>query len=68
VPWTSDLSGLNVAFRERSATVRAGIANGIVSSLHIEERYFLAFDCERRRLAGGTSLASAILKRFAIIA
>jgi hypothetical protein len=42
---------LNVAFRQRSATVRAGVADGIISSLHIEERYFLGFDCERSRLA-----------------
>ena len=34
VPRTSDLSALNVAFRQRSATVRAGVADGIVSSLH----------------------------------
>ena len=47
VPRTDDPGALNVAFRQRSATVRAGVADGIVSSLHIEEGYFLAFDCER---------------------
>lgn len=35
----------------RSATVRAGVADGMVGSLHVEEGYFLASDCERSRLA-----------------
>jgi len=52
VPRTANLDALNVAFRQRSATMRAGVADGIVSSLHIEEGYFLAFDCERSHLAG----------------
>jgi hypothetical protein len=64
VPWTSDLGALNVAFRERSATVRAGIADGIVSSLHIEESYFLAFDGERSRLAGWHVLGLSYLDEF----
>jgi hypothetical protein len=66
VPRTSDPGAANVAFRERSATVRACVADGIVSSLHIEEGYFLAFDCERGRLAGYTSSVLAILRSFAI--
>jgi hypothetical protein len=33
---------LSVAFRQRSATMRAGVADGIVFSLHIEEGYFRA--------------------------
>jgi hypothetical protein len=52
VPRTGDLDALNVAFRQRSTTVRTGVADGIVSSLHVEEGYFLASDCERSRLAG----------------
>jgi hypothetical protein len=64
VPRTGDPGALNVAFRQRSATVRAGVADGIVSSLHIEEGYFLAFDCERSHLAGWHVLGLAILEEF----
>jgi len=64
VPRTSDPGALNVAFRQRSATVRAGVADGIVSSLHIEEGYFLAFDCERSRLAGWHVLGLSYLEKF----
>ena len=46
-----DLGALNGAFRQRSATVRATVANGIISSLDIEEGDSLALDCERSRLA-----------------
>src|SRR6202022_3993060 len=64
VPRTGYLGALNVAFRQRSATVRAGVADGIVSSLHIEEGYFLAFDCERSRLAGYHVLVLSYLEKF----
>ena len=64
VPRTGDPGALNVAFRQRSATVRAGVADGIVSSLHIEEGYFLAFDCERSRLAGWHVLGLSYLEKF----
>ncbi len=39
-PRTGDPGALNVAFRQRSATVRAGVADGMVSSLHVEEAIF----------------------------
>ncbi len=64
MPRTGDPGALNVAFPQRSATVRAGVADGIVSSLHIEEGYFLAFDCERSHLAGWQVLGLAILEEF----
>jgi hypothetical protein len=64
VPRTGDPGALNVAFRQRSATVRAGVADGMVSSLHIEEGYFLAFDCERSRLAGWHVLGLSYLEKF----
>ena len=64
VPRTSDPGASNVAFRQRSATVRACVADGIVSSLHIEEGYFLAFDCERSRLAGCHVLGLSYLEKF----
>src|SRR5258707_3960364 len=64
VPRTGDPGALNVAFRQRSATVRAGVADGIVSSLHIKEGYFLAFDCERSRLAGWHVLGLSYLEKF----
>ena len=69
VPRTSDPGASNVAFRQRSATVRACVADGIVSSLYIEEGYFLAFDCERSRLARWhvLGLSLAILRSFAIM-
>ena len=51
----------------RSATVRAGVADGMVGSLHVEEGYFLAFYCELTGLAGGTALVLAILRSFAIM-
>jgi hypothetical protein len=57
---------LNLAFRQRSATMRACVADGVISSLHIEEGYFLALDCERSGFAGCTSLVLAILRSFAI--
>jgi hypothetical protein len=58
---------LNVAFRQRSATVRTGVADGIVSSLHIEEGYFLASIVNGAAWPGGTSLVLAILRSFAIM-
>jgi hypothetical protein len=64
MPRTGDLGASNVAFRQRSATVRAGVADGIVSSLNIEEGYFLAFDCERSRLAGWHVLGLRYLEEF----
>ena len=64
MPRTCDSGALNVPFRERSATVRAGVADGIVSSLHIEEGYFLLFDCERCRLAGWYVLGLSYLEKF----
>ena len=64
VPRTGDPGALNVAFRQRSATVRAGVADGIVSALHIEEGYFLAFDCERSRLAGWHVLGLSYFEKF----
>jgi hypothetical protein len=64
VPRTGDPGALNVAFRQRSATVRAGVADGMVSSLHIEEGYFLALDCERSRLAGWHVLGLSYLEKF----
>src|ERR1700738_3655526 len=64
VPRTGDPGALSVAFRQRSATVRAGVADGIVSSLHIEEGYFLAFDCERSRLAGWHVLGLSYFEEF----
>jgi hypothetical protein len=64
VPRTGDPGALNVAFRQRSATVGAGVADGMVSSLHIEEGYFLAFDCERSRLAGWHVLGLSYLEKF----
>ncbi len=64
VPRTGDHGALNVAFRQRSAKVRAGVADGMVSSLHIEEGYFLAFDCERSRLAGWHVLGLSYLEKF----
>ena len=67
MPRTGDLGALNVAFRQRSATVRAGVADGIVSSLHIEEGYFLASIVNAAAWPGGTSLVSAILRSFAIM-
>jgi hypothetical protein len=36
----------------------------MVSSLHIEEGYFLAFDCERSRLAGWHVLGLSYLEKF----
>ena len=53
VPGAGNLGALNVAFRQRSATVGAGIADRIVSPLDIEEGYSLASECERNRLAWG---------------
>src|SRR5258708_33850420 len=50
VPRTGDLSALNVAFRQRSATVRAGVAAGMISFLHMDEGYFLLFLVERSAL------------------
>ncbi len=50
--------------QQRSATVRAGVADGMVSSLHIAEDYFLAFDCERSRLAGWYILGLSYLEKF----
>lgn len=64
VPRTGDPGALNIAFRQWSATVRAGVADGIVSSLHVEEGYFLAFDCERSRLAGWHVLGLSYLEKF----
>ena len=66
MPRTGDPGALNVAFRQRSATVRAGVADGIVSSLHIKEGYFLAFDCERSRLAGWHVLGLSYLEEFCL--
>src|SRR5882724_10994046 len=51
VQGAGDLGAMNGAFRQRSATVRATVANGIISSLDIEEGDSLALDCERSRLA-----------------
>jgi hypothetical protein len=42
---------LNVAFRQRSAAVRATVADGIISSLDIEEGDSLAFQVEGSSLA-----------------
>jgi hypothetical protein len=67
VPRTGDLDALNVAFRRRSTTVRTGVADGIVSSLHVEEGYFLASDCERSRLAGRHVLGLSYVEEFAIM-
>src|ERR1700675_1895248 len=64
MPRTGDPGALNVAFRKGSATVRAGVADGIVSSLQIEEGYFLAFDCERSRLAGWHVVGLSYLEKF----
>ena len=64
VPRTGDPGALNVAFRQRSATMRACVADGVISSLHIEQGYFLAFDCERSRLAGWHVLGLSYLEKF----
>ena len=53
VPGAGDLGALNVAFRQRSATVRASAADSVIGSLHIEEGYSLASECERNCLAWG---------------
>ena len=64
VPGTRDLGALNVAFRQRSAAVGAGIADGIISSHHLEEGYPLAFDCKRGRLAWGQILRLSYFDEF----
>lgn len=64
VPRTSDLGALNVAFRQRAAAVGAGIADGVISSLHIEEGDSLAFDCERSRLTRGHVLGFRYFDEF----
>jgi hypothetical protein len=46
---------------------RAGVADGIVSALHIEEGYFLAFDCERSRLTGWHVLGLSYFEKFCIM-
>lgn len=51
VPGAGDLGALNVAFRQRSAAVRATVADGIISSLDIEEGDSLAFQVEGSGLA-----------------
>ena len=47
--------------------MRAGVADGMVGSLPVEEGYFLAFYCELTGLTGGTALVLAILRSFAIM-
>ena len=67
VPRTGDLDALNVAFRQRSTTVRTGVADGIVSSLHIKEAIFWPSIVNAAAWPGGTSLVLAILRSFAIL-
>src|SRR5262249_34836976 len=64
VPRTGDLGAFNLAFRQRSATMCACVADGVISSLHIEEGYFLALDCERSRFAGWHVLGLSYLEKF----
>ena len=68
VQGAGDLGALNGAFRQRSATVRATVANGIISSLDIEEGDILwPSTVNAAAWPGGTSLAAAILMSFAIM-
>jgi hypothetical protein len=53
--------------QQRSATVRAGVADGMVSSLHIEEDYFWPSIVNAAAWPGGTSLVLAILRSFAVM-
>ena len=64
VPRTGDLGALNLAFRQRSATMRACVADGVISSLHIEEGYFLALDCEGSRFAGWHIVGLSYIEEF----
>ena len=67
MPGAGDLGALNIAFRQRSATVRATVADGIISSFDIEEGDSLAFQVKAAAWPGVRSFVSAILISFGIV-
>ena len=68
MPGGGNLGALNVAFRQRSTTVRATVADGIISSLDIEEGDSLAFQVEGAAAWPGVrSFLSVILISFGIV-
>src|SRR5438552_16923359 len=51
MPRARDLLARHLALRERAATVRAGVVNGVEASLQVEERDLLSRHLDALRLA-----------------